>query len=73
MNRSSLYYQPVEQDLEAETELKSAIDKIAGEFPSVEIETDRDPELNRSLCATFSVAPLLGSRLPLGFLPHVPV
>lgn len=33
MNRSSLYYQPIEADLEAETDLKTVIDKIAGEFP----------------------------------------
>lgn len=33
VNRSSLYYQPVEEELATETELKSAIDKIAGEFP----------------------------------------
>lgn len=33
MNRSSLYYQPVKQDLEAKAELKDAIAEIAGEFP----------------------------------------
>lgn len=33
VNRSSLYYQPVEQNLEAESELKDAIAEIAGEFP----------------------------------------
>jgi putative transposase len=33
VNRSTLYYQPVEEDPETETNLKSAIDKIAGEFP----------------------------------------
>lgn len=33
VNRSTLYYQPVEVDIDAEQELKQAIDKIAGEFP----------------------------------------
>lgn len=33
MNRSSLYYQPVEANSETEADLKQAIDKIAGEFP----------------------------------------
>lgn len=28
-----MYYQPVEEDVDSEKDLKSAIDKIAGEFP----------------------------------------
>jgi putative transposase len=33
VNRSSLYYQRVEEDAKSETELKAAIEEIAGEFP----------------------------------------
>jgi putative transposase len=34
MNRSSLYYQPVEEEPKPEAELKVAIEDIAGEFPT---------------------------------------
>jgi putative transposase len=33
VNRSGLYYQPVEKEVDSEKDLKSAIENIAGEFP----------------------------------------